>query len=183
MGFNEVGDFSTFQNLNMAIGDNLFVRVGGVDMSADAAGYATGYWHLGLMDDRNYVVGWAKDSSPVPGRKDWLTGKYSGSALYGLVDGEKPVSLLLIYDALNDGIGDVIGTTLYTGADDLVFTGADIIFGNDVLPGGISKLPAYIAANGGQSAILPNMVVVIPEPTTITILALGGLSLIRRRFS
>lgn len=181
MGFNELGDFSPVTDLYMSlspVADNLMIRVGGVDMSLNDAGYGDGYWHLGLRDAEGYIVGWAKNSSGNPLRKGWLVGEYSGSATYGLADGEKPVSLILIYDALNDGIGNVGGTTLYVGDDDLVFTEADILF-NDVL-GGVSMLPIY--HGNGDPSILPHMVVVIPEPATLFVFGIGGLSLIRKRF-
>jgi hypothetical protein len=112
-----------------------------------------------------------------------LIGYYSGSALYGLADGEKPVHAYLVYDSTNNGwdlINGQVGSATDLSQGDRFFNETNIVFGGVL--GDVSKLPAYIANNGGQPAISPEMTGVIPEPATITLLAIGGL-LLRKRFS
>ena len=185
--FKDWGDFSFVQSLCMNDGDNLLVRVDGVDKSLFDAGYLTGSWHLGLIDDRNYVVGWAKNSiKSWSGYEGWLTGDYSWSALYGLSDGEKPVHAYLVYDSTDNGwdlVGGQVGSEQDLLDGDLFFTEEDILFNG--VRGGVAQLPPYTKFEmpypDDMNAYLPNMTVVIPEPATITILAIGGL-LLRRRF-
>jgi len=173
--FAELGNFSTIQvqNLNMAFGDNLLVRVDGVDkvIGLEAGEvYGAGDWHLGLTKSDGTVVGWAKNSlKSWSGYEGWLTGKYN--ALLG--DNGRPSHAFLVYDSLV-GLGGegwqvdtstgVIGSTQDLLDGDLFFMEGDILFGGVL--GDVSKLPPFIANNGGQSAILPKMTVVIgpPEP-------------------
>jgi hypothetical protein len=171
--FADAGDFSTSCNLYMTLGDNLLIRVGGVDMSVVDAGYGAGYWNLGLTDDRGYVVGWAKNSSKlVPGRAGRLTGKYSGSALYGLTNGEKPIHAYLVYDSTGNGwdiVDSVLGSLRDLDDGDLFFDETSILFGPAKLRGdlgGIDLLPGYPLSG---PAILPSMtVVIVPEPKPVS---------------
>jgi hypothetical protein len=171
MSFREYGYFSPAQDLWMANGDNLLIRVDGVDKSIVDAGYGAGFWHLGLTNSDGYVVGWAKNSfKSSGGYEGWLGGEYSGSApLYdkgvlvykGLANGEKPTHLFLVYDKLNNGWGSS-GSQLGTPQDllegDLFLDEEDILFGPDRLLGDVSLLPMYGA---DVIAILPKMTVVI----------------------
>jgi len=181
--FSEVGDFSTGRNLRMATGDNLLwsLSPSGTPANSVKPDYSTGYWQLGLVDDRDYVVGWATNSSKSDiGYEGWLTGRYSGSATYGLVNGEKPVGAFLVYDSTSNGfdiIGGVVGSNQDLLDGDLFFTEDDIFFGGVL--GDVSKLPGYPLSG---TAILPNMTVVIPEPATLILLGLGGILIRKRRY-
>jgi hypothetical protein len=173
--FADYGDFSTSRSLRMAFGDNLLVRVGGVDRSLLVAGYLTGSWHLGLTNADGYIVGWAKNSSKAyTGYEGWLTGRYS----FVLGDGGRPSHAFLVYDSADSGsthgwdiIDGQIGSVQDLLDGDLFFDETDILFGQNELRGdlgGIELLPAYIVASGGASAILPHMVVVtLPQHSTI----------------
>jgi hypothetical protein len=159
-----VGVFSPVQGLNM-VNSLLIQDIGGLETPVMDSEYSVGRWNLGLTDDRGYVVGWAKNSSPVPAQKGWLIGLYSGSALYGLSNGEKPIHAFLVYDSTGNGwdidtATGVVGSPRDLADGDLFFDEMDILF-NGVL-GDVSALPGYPLSG---TAILPSMTVVIPEPT------------------
>jgi hypothetical protein len=181
-----LGDFTgDIRNLEMALEDNLLARIGGVDkvLGLDVASgevYGEGYWHLGLTGGpEGLVVGWATNSDKGwPGYGGYLAGKYSGSADYGLSDGEKPLHAFLVYDSTGNGwdvLDGQIGSVQDLADGDLFFTEEDILFGPDKISGAVSLLPSYPSFG---TAILPSMtVMVIPEPATLIMLGIGGLLL------
>jgi hypothetical protein len=140
-------------------------QITGVDSSV------TGRWSMGFRNSVE-VIGYADCID-----NGWLNGFYS----IDLGSGNRPTGIWLIHDVIGDGIGEVVGGELSLGVDDVLYTEANILFGPEELQGanGIGLLPAFADVGIG---ILPHMVVVIPEPATITILTFGAL-LLRRRFS
>ena len=92
---------------------------------------------------------------------------------WGLGNGESPSSYVIVLDELENGIGNWeptddndlgLGGTLHLGSDDII--GSANITGNTAAWGGSNYLGHWD---------------VTPEPTTISLLALGGLALTRKR--
>lgn len=169
--FSTYGDFSAGSTIWM--NSSLMVQdINGIETPIMNSTYNVGKWNLGLTNDEGYTVGWAKNSSPVPWEKGWLMGQYSGVAVYGLTDGEKPTHAYLVYDSTSNGWDIDLETGIVGSARDLLdgdlfFDEMDIRFGPDKILGDVSLLPPYLAASSDWP-ILPEMVVVLfPEPVTV----------------
>lgn len=178
--FEELGDFWFVQDLHMNPGDNILIEITGVTQTIVEAGYDSGSWHLGLVNEHGYVVGWAFNAwSPYPDHEGWLTGKYSGSSLVdewgnriGLAMGQKPSGAYLVYDALDDGwwFGNgQLGSQFDLDAGDLFFDQSLLAFN-----GVVGDMSAFGAFSTDPVARIP-AITVIPEPLTFALLGLGGL--------
>ena len=179
-GFQELmilGDPPVVQTLNMDKYHSLKIRDNlGNEITVTAAGYGDGYWNLGLLNTSGNVIGWAKNSSPVPGREDWLIGEYS--SLLG--NNNRPADAVLVYDKLDNGFNIIdgqVGSPQDLLEGDLFFWTNELYF--DGVLGNMNAFAPYGVV--APYARIPE--ITIPEPATLLILAIGGLFLGKKRSS
>jgi hypothetical protein len=139
-------------------------------------------WHMGFFNNVPggiEFVGFVDNDNPVSatnGLNGWLYGGHNEH----IGDGLRAEDLLLVHDLLGDGIGTVSSGTWLLGIDDVLYSSNDILFGPSRIRGAVELLPVFEPI--GASAILPEMVVSpVPEPATVSLLALCGGFLLKRK--
>ena len=136
-------------------------------------------YYGGLLDENGYVVGHFTNSSR---NFDKVSGEYNGDPSVPVYEnvlsvGEKPASCIAIEDTDADGIiGDLTGGVFTVDSGDRYWLTADIEFGGEL--GVIGNMPAY---TGTSDTLTVPSINLIPEPLTLSVLALGGAGLLLRR--
>jgi hypothetical protein len=176
-----VQDIQSFLGVDAPSSHNLLYIDPGTGMEAIVPDDGT-VWHMGFFNNVSggiEFVGFADNDNPYsgfPGLNGWLLGGHNEH----IGDGSRADDLLLVHDLLGDGIGTASSGTWLLGADDVLYSSNDILFGPSRLRGEVGLLPLFEPI--GASAILPEMVVSpIPEPATMGLLALGGGALLLKR--
>jgi len=170
------------------IADNLMIR----DPITGGDSIVSGCYHMGFIhyqSDIAYVVGYGENRDRgYNGWGGYMAGVYvkytkSGGVTYTLLEtGQRPDDIWFIYDGNENGIGHYnTANAIWTmGDDDILYTSKDILFGAEEIRGDVSQLPVV----GGESNILPHMVIyLVPEPTALLLLGLGSLLFRKRLYS
>ena len=169
--FQDISGSTGGQTIQMADGDNLLIDFGDGPLSIAQAGYLTGKWHLGLVDDEGYIIGWAWNGArDDDGWEGWFAGAYS----YELGEGNRPSGAYLVYDALDNGFHieadtGLIGLAQDVLEGDLFFTEQDILF-NGIL-GDIAQFSPY-----GPNSTIPSMTLLINPDNPVLVSPLNAAS-------
>ena len=134
-------------------------------------------YHFGFLDSSGHVVGYLNS---YPGYPDYLTGAYngdpSGTNPNVLHVGEKPANAIVIEDTNENGvIADLTAGNLTIDAGDRLWLTNDIEFNS--VQGGISEMRAY---TGSGTLTVPS-INLIPEPLTLSIIAIGAAMMLGRK--
>ena len=135
-----------------------------------------GYTAQSLTNAPNYDFT-VEGQTPI---SDYLTGAYngdpSGTNPNVLHVGEKPANAIVIEDTNENGvIADLTAGNLTIDAGDRLWLTNDIEFNS--VQGGISEMPAY---TGSGTLTVPS-INLIPEPLTLSIIAIGAAMMLGRK--
>lgn len=146
--------------------DKLMIR----DFDTGVDSPIEGDWHMGLI---SYISGGVEI---VGYAENVYEGFMAGSYYDGIEKGSRPDDVWIVHDGNGDGIGMLYHDgTWVLGDDDIFYASDDILFGPSQIRGDVSQLPVYTGTN--DDAILPHMIVAIPEPATLALLGLGSIGL------
>lgn len=166
------------QHVQMNYGDNLMIRDSyGNDSIVEKDGSV---WRMGFAKDVSggfifggYANNDNNNSNTFSGYEGWCEGFLYDSVF---ANGEPVDRVYIVHDRSGDGIGEVISGSWKLGSDDTLYPTSKIEF-NGVM-GDVTKIP--VPDYMGSTLILPHTVVV-PEPMTVGLMAVGALAVLARK--